>query len=459
MLGFGSLSNSIGEILKGQGPSENEPALEGFGEAVSPESQSSGEGAVEQEPAKAPSENSNGTDKKRAAFKSVDGYSLKLEGGFGWRNFQNGQKLDHDGGMFRVAAGLRIPIRKRLTLSPRLAYEFQGLRKDLGFDVVSRAKAHMIGIELDVGIAAHPKWFSIHPILGIGAAIYRAPGNQSGTVGVEFNKNPLLFPIRESGARVELGLQICTWGDAICFGARFAGDMGINPAIDVVDGDNPAMGLNPMGASVSAGVDVLRVVSNLRNRKNSKADPVESRPSNSTEALGADEFPPTESSESSVAETEGKDGPPVLPAHTAADFEASLEEARKHHAHVAGNLKNSQNSVEKIKNPKTKKSDKKIIANSAAAFFRSSFERTQSVEVILAGISDAYGKMNDPVESEKVFAILTEIEGLYREMASDTLAIHGIAEESVEAYNKRRGSEAEVTFVEPRPEYPKLNQE
>ncbi|KAB2842553.1 hypothetical protein F9K50_01805 [bacterium] len=142
--------------------------------------------------------------KKKMDFKSVDAYSLKLEGGFGWRSFQNGQKLDHDGGMFRLAAGLRVPVGKRLTLAPRLVYEFQGLKKPLGADMFSQAKVHMIGLELDVGIAVHPKWFSIHPTLGIGAAIYRAPGNREGTIGAEFNKNPLLFPLKESGATMTL---------------------------------------------------------------------------------------------------------------------------------------------------------------------------------------------------------------------------------------------------------------
>ncbi len=155
--------------------------------------------------------------KKKMNFKSVDAYSLRLEGGFGWRNFQNDQKLDHDGGMFRLAAGLRIPVGKRFALSPRLAYEYQGLKKPLGFGVESRATAHMVGLEIDLGIALHPKWFSLHPVLGFGAAIYRAPGDTEGLVGAEFNKNSQLFPLRSAGARIELGLQLCTWGDAICW--------------------------------------------------------------------------------------------------------------------------------------------------------------------------------------------------------------------------------------------------
>jgi len=399
--------------------------------------------------------------RKKMNFKSVDAYSLRLDGGFGWRNFQNGQKLDHDGGMFRLAAGLRIPVGRRLALSPRLAYEYQGLKKPLGFGVESRATAHMVGLEIDLGIALHPKWFSLHPVLGFGAAIYRAPGSTDGLVGAEFNKNAQLFPIRSAGARIELGLQLCTWGDAICLGAKFAGDMGINPTLDVIDapeGGNPPMGLSPMGAGVSVGVDVLRIVSNVRNRKRPQGKEAEPVPA---ESAPVDQPTPEEADPSPPApeESEPKPSPPALPTVTVAEFEAKLEDTKMESNHVQGNLKLAQRGLGKIKDPKTTKPDKKINADSAVSFYRRSAEKTHSVEVTLAGLYDAYGKMSDPQEGAKAFGILQEIEALYKEMAAQTVELHGIADQSVKAYNKRRGSEAEVAFADPKPEYPALRQE
>lgn len=398
--------------------------------------------------------------RKKMNFKSVDAYSLRLDGGFGWRNFQNGQKLDHDGGMFRLAAGLRIPVGRRLALSPRLAYEYQALKKPLGFEVVSRATAHMVGLEIDLGIALHPKWFSLHPVLGFGAAIYRAPGSVDGLVGAEFNKNALLFPIRSAGARIDLGLQLCTWGDAICLGAKFAGDMGINPTLDVVDapeGGNPPMGLSPMGAGVSVGVDVLRIVSNVRIKKKPQAkgtDPVSAEVATPAQPATMETEPFTV-----PAESDPKPGTPELPAVTIATFEEKLEEVKKGSDHVQGNWKLAQRGLEKIKDPKVKQSDKKINADSAVSFYRRSFEKTQSVDVTLAGLYDAYGKMSGSQEKESALEIIREIEALYEGMATKTVELHDIADRAVKAYNKRRGSEAEIVFADPKPEYPALGQE
>lgn len=453
---IGSLAQELSRQLTSQNPPEGDASADGSTSDVPSETAPMAEAPAETTPAQPVEESAKA--KKKMNFKSVDAYTLKLDGGFGWRNFQNGQKLDHGGGMFRLAAGLRVPVGKRLTISPRLAYEFQGLKKDLGAGMVSRAKAHMVGLELDVGIAVHPKWFSLHPFLGIGAAIYRAPGNTAGTVGAEFNKNPLLFPLRDSGARIDLGLQLCTWGDAVCLGAKFTGDMGINPTLDVVDGPeggNPPMGLSPMGAGVSVGVDVLRIVSNVRNKKKPEARSpgVDASASEPTAEVPAEEVPPP------PAETEPQPTPPDLPKVTVAEFEAKLEEVKNLRNHVEGNLKLAQAELEKIQGSKHKKPDKKISAESAIAFFRSSREKTQSAEVILAGLSDAYGKMNNPEEDARALAILTEVEGIYKEMAAKTVEGHGVAEKAAKAYDKRRGSLEAVEFSDPKPEYPILKPE
>ncbi len=228
--------------------------------------------------------------------------------------------------------------------------------------------------------------------------------------------------------------------------------------IDAPEGGNPPMGLSPMGAGVSASVDVLRIVSNLKNRKRPQgktAEPVpaESAPVAQPTPEEADPSPPA------PEESEPKPGPPALPTVTVAEFEAKLEDAEMESKHVQGNLKLAQRGLEKIKDPKTKKPDKKINAESAVSFYRRSAEKTHSVEVILAGLYDAYGKMIDPQEGAKAFGIIQEIETLYKDMAAQTVELHGIADQSVKAYNKRRGSEAEVAFADPKPEYPALQQE
>lgn len=450
---IGSLAQELHRKLTSQNPPEGDASSDGAASEVPSEAAPQAEAPAPAETTPAQPAEESAKPKKKMDFKSVDAYSLKLEGGFGWRNFQNGQKLDHDGGMFRLAAGLRVPVGKRLTLAPRLAYEFQGLKKPLGADMFSQAKAHMIGLELDVGIAVHPKWFSIHPTLGIGAAIYRAPGNREGTIGAEFNKNPLLFPLKESGARVEAGLQLCTWGGAVCLGAKFAGDIGINPTLEVVDGPeggNPPMGLSPKGATVSAGVDVLRIVSNVKNRKkaeNKKAEPVPA------ETASVSETPAEEGAVPTPAEGEPEAVPPTLPAFTLADFEENLKAIQDNHKWTGFKLDDAKKSLKAIKDSSVKRSDKKIHADSAIAFYRNSLDRTRNAEMDLAGMSNAYQDIADPEEKAKAGEILAQATALCDEMTARVLETHEVATKAVKEYNKRRGSEPEVEFDDPKPEF------
>lgn len=204
------------------------------------------------------------------SLKRLNSYSVKLEGGLGGRDLENGQGIDHRGAFVRVAAGLRFKPGRSLSrhsITPRIFFEHQSLKKDLGQGVVSTAQNKAVGLELDYGFALHPQWFSLHAVLGIGGSFYSSPEAGNGLTGTEFAKNALLFPLQAKGFRIDVGAQLCTWRDAFCLGVGYALDSGINPKLEVVDGNYPPFGLSPAGYKVGIGVDAIRIVQNLRKSK------------------------------------------------------------------------------------------------------------------------------------------------------------------------------------------------
>ena len=193
-------------------------------------------------------------------------YSAKASTGAGFYDLGNEQGKDHSGPFIRLAAGMRFEPARRHSLTPRLFFEYQGLSKDLGERIHSQARSFALGAELDYGFAIHPKWFSIHAILGLGAAIYRSPQSTNGLKGAEFDRNPQLGHLSSTGLRLDLGAQVCTWKDILCAGLGFALDSGLNPKLDVVDGRFPAQGLSPQGIKIGVGVDLLRMIVALRKK-------------------------------------------------------------------------------------------------------------------------------------------------------------------------------------------------
>jgi len=197
-----------------------------------------------------------------ASLKSVKRWTLTLDGGWGARDLQNDQGYDHSGAYLRIAGGLRFRPRPRHSLSTRLFFDYQGLHKDLGQGVQSNASSKAVGAELDYGFAIHPKWFSAHALLGLGASLFSAKE-------VEFSKNAQLLPFNSTGTRVDLGAKLCTWRDALCLTLGIALDYGLSERLKFVDPStsNPPFGLNATGAKAGASVDVMRVVENLRKNR------------------------------------------------------------------------------------------------------------------------------------------------------------------------------------------------
>src|SRR5262249_27421082 len=87
--------------------------------------------------------------------------------------------------------------------------------------------------------------------------------------------NALLFPLDNTGFRFSLGAQLCTLGEALCAGAAFVNDFGINPKLDVVDGSYPPMGLSPKGFKVGFDLNPIRLVELFTGKKETPYRPAE----------------------------------------------------------------------------------------------------------------------------------------------------------------------------------------
>lgn len=197
-----------------------------------------------------------------ASLSNPNRWSAVVEGGGGWRDLQNEQGNDHSGAYMRLAGGLRFRPLARHSISARLFFEYQDLKKDLGVGIKSQATAYAVGGEVDYGYAIHPKWFSAHALLGLGAAIYSSKET-------EFLKNALLLPFNATGARIDLGIKACTWRDAFCLNFGIGIDVGLSTKLEFVDASssNPPLSLNSTGPKIGVSVDVIRFVENLRKRR------------------------------------------------------------------------------------------------------------------------------------------------------------------------------------------------
>ncbi|HKY62690.1 MAG TPA: hypothetical protein VJR29_04650, partial [bacterium] len=137
-------------------------------------------------------------DKTPPAFVAADpgSWSVKLDLGYGGRDLGNEQGVDHGGLNFKIGAGPRFRFfDDKLTLALRGFYDYQGLNKDLGQGIESKATIHSFGLQTDLGYSFVPSWFSAHALLDLGAAHYTAEESRDGMKGAEFNKNALLFPL------------------------------------------------------------------------------------------------------------------------------------------------------------------------------------------------------------------------------------------------------------------------
>lgn len=377
-------------------------------------------------------------------FKDPGSYSVKLDFGYGGRNFGNEQGIDHNGFNFKIGAGPRFRFfDDRLTLTPRLFYDFQGLSKDLGQGVESKATIHTIGAEADIGYAIHPQWFSIHGLLNFGAAIYNAEESRDGMKGAEFNKNPLLFPLSSTAFGLGLGAQLCTWGDAICAGAAYRQDFGVNPTIEVVDGNYPPMGLSPSGFTATAGIDILRVVDNIRGggvvkpRVAQKAEePKDAAPTDATPgAKPANPAAPVQ--------------PAAKPALTGLALVESLRDENKAYSETA--KKNAD--AAKLDRDTVKKApaDGGPYATDSVNSYRAAQEAMNKANDNVTKIKGEVEKLTGE-DKKKAEAALKDATAAADEANKQARTAWDLASEAVKAYNAKRGSAAEVDFVDTKPD-------
>ena len=200
-------------------------------------------------------------------------FSLKLEGGVGWKNFNNGEGMDHFGWTARLSAGFFAPVGARTKIGARAFVELQQFNKTIVPGFRSSAFITAGGVETEIAIAAHPRWFSVHPTMGFGVVHYRAKSDDFGFVGAQYGGHILLNPMNDAGFRAEIGLGLCTLGGTLCLTPRFQGDLGINPKVMRPPIAGPEVGLNVFGVNIGASIDLLQLITEVRtNRRQRKED-------------------------------------------------------------------------------------------------------------------------------------------------------------------------------------------
>lgn len=163
----------------------NPPSISNIGNIIS--KALSGQNPPEQnEEASATQEGAESTSDKVFNPRQLDSYSLKLEGGGGWKNFDNGAGMDHSGWSARLSLGFRLSFSRRVHVNSRAFFEFQRFEKPVIAGIQSNALITAGGFESELGIAVHPRWFSIHPGMGLGVSHYSSKGDNLGLRGAQY---------------------------------------------------------------------------------------------------------------------------------------------------------------------------------------------------------------------------------------------------------------------------------
>jgi len=327
-------------------------------------------------------------DAKPSFFADPSSYSVKLDFGYGGQDFSNGQGVDHNGFRFKAAAGLVFRLADdKVRIPLRLFYGYQGLNKDLGQGVESTATQHSFGVESGVGYAFHPNWFSAYGMLGLGAGYFSAPESRDGMKGAEFQKNPLLFPLSSAGFLFNLGAELCTWSDAVCVNGGYTKTFGVNPTLDVVDGPSGSQGLNPGGFYFGAGVDVMRIVDNIRGGGVAKPrGKVTEEP-----AKKADEAPkPVDAGKPGEAPKPGDAGKPGAPAEPALTGAALFEKRRDENKTYAERAKKAadgaKSDLDIVKLASTDADKAKAMATDSVSQFRTALEAMNNANTVVADL-------------------------------------------------------------------------
>ncbi len=374
-------------------------------------------------------------------------WSVKVDLGYGGRNMGNEQGIDHGGFNFKLGAGPRFRFfDDKLSLALRGFYDYQGLNKDLGQGVESSATIHSFGLQTDLGYAFVPSWFSAHALLDLGAAHYTAEESRDGMKGAEFNKNALLFPLSNTSFMFGLGAQLCTWGDAVCVGAGYRMEPGVNPKLDVVDGNYPAMGLSPNGFTAGGGIDILRIVDNIRGGGVSK-------PRSASRPKDEDKQPADAAKPGAAPVTPGTPGAPVQPAAkpalTGLALVESLRDENKGHVEVA--TKNAKAATLDLGEVKKKPADGGAYANDAVHSYRMAQEKMNAANENVAKIKAEVEKLSGD-DKKKAEAVLKEATTAADEANKQARAAWDQASEAVKQYNKARGTNAEIDFPDSKPD-------
>lgn len=190
-------------------------------------------------------------------------FSLKLEGGIGWKNFGNGAGMDHFGWTARLAAGFFLPLGNRVRFGSRAFIELQQFNKSIVAGIQSSALMTAGGVETEIAITAHRRWFSVHPGMGFGVVHYRSKSDDFGFQGAQYGGFTLLNPMNDVGFRAEIGLGLCTMGGALCVTPRFQADLGINPEVVRPPIAGPEFGLNVFGFNLGASIDLLQLIADV----------------------------------------------------------------------------------------------------------------------------------------------------------------------------------------------------
>jgi len=383
-------------------------------------------------------------------FGDTSAYTLKVDVGYGGQNFGNGQGVDHYGPSFGIGAGLIFRLADdRVRIPLRLKYGYQGLNKDLGQGVESTATMHQFGLESGVGYAIEPTWFSVYGLVGLGAHMYSAPESRDGMKGAEFNKNPLLFPLSGAGFGFNLGAQICTWGDAICAGANYVHTFGLNPTLDVVDGPSSAMGFNPNGFNVTAGIDIMRVVDNIRGGGVAKRN---KKPEDKPEDKPADK--PADAPKPGPAEPGTKPGEkpgaPVAALTGVALFEAKRDENKKYAETAKKALEAAKSDRDIVKLGSTDAPKARAMATDAVQSFRIALEAMNNANAVVADLEKQLPGLTGD-DKTKAEAALKDAKKSADETNKSAREAHDAATEAVKAYSKKRGTEPEIDFSDTKP--------
>jgi hypothetical protein len=370
------------------------------------------------------------------------------------RDMGNDQGADHDGGYFRGAAGLNFRLGKMFKLTPRLFYEHLGLHKNLGEGVSSDASVNAFGVEGLGSIAIVPTWFSYAFGLGFGAATYGSPDTTDGLHGgVEFNKNALKFPLDDSALRIELGfLNLCTLNDGLCLNGKYVIDSGLNPKLDVIDGDSLPMGLSPAGFQWGATVDLMALGGLICGKK---AAPAAATPAPTPPAATPAATPPAAAAQpatSAAATSAPKLTGLALFEQMAKDSETELQTAKTAGGDGKKEKGDAAKNLEELKKEKDPAKAKSLAEDAKKSFRDRSNKAESNIESYIAKMKIDLIKLEGE-DKTKAEPVLKQVEQHLYEANQANLAAYDNAKKAVDYYNKNQGKAAgdSIDFPDTKP--------